>query len=63
MKASTDILKSIPKSSFEIRKLNKTDIVIIIIIFLIAFWFGMKWADSSHRRAYDKNLKHRIYNL
>ena len=52
-------LKSIPQTTLDYRKFNNTDFIIIIIILLVAFWLGMKWADYSHKTAYDKNLKHR----
>ena len=54
---------SVPKSNLELRRLNRSDIVIILLILLVAFWLGMKWADYGHKRAYNKNLKHRIYDL
>jgi hypothetical protein len=57
------ITDSIPKSKLNIRELKQNDMIITIIILLVAFWLGMKWADYSHRKAYNKNLKHRIYDL
>lgn len=55
--------KTMPSSNINLRELGRSDVVIIIIILLVAFWLGMKWSDYSHRIAYNKNLKHRIYDL